>query len=42
MADQEKQRYELEMQNYMPSKDVKTRGRKGCQVKDPNAPKKPL
>lgn len=41
MAEQDKRRYDLEMQNYVPPKDVKVRGRKR-QVKDPNAPKRSL
>ncbi|XP_049865618.1 high mobility group protein DSP1-like isoform X2 [Pectinophora gossypiella] len=43
MAEQDKKRYDLEMQNYVPPKDVKVgRGRKRQQVKDPNAPKRSL
>ncbi|CAH2234552.1 jg9172 [Pararge aegeria aegeria] len=42
MADQDKKRYDLEMQNYVPPKDVKVRGRKRQQHKDPNAPKRSL
>jgi high mobility group protein B1 len=41
MAEQDKMRYDIEMQNYVPPKDVKVRGRKR-QVKDPNAPKRSL
>ncbi|VVC91726.1 unnamed protein product [Leptidea sinapis] len=42
MAVQDKQRYDIEMQNYVPPKDVKVRGRKKLQTKDPNAPKRSL
>ncbi|KAI5633614.1 HMG (high mobility group) box domain-containing protein [Phthorimaea operculella] len=43
MAEQDKKRYDLEMQNYVPPKDMKVgRGRKRAQVKDPNAPKRSL
>lgn len=43
MAENDKKRYELEMQNYVPPKDMKIgRGRKRQQIKDPNAPKRSL
>lgn len=42
MAEQDKKRYDLQMQNYVPPKDVKVRGRKRSQLKDPNAPKRSL
>lgn len=43
MAEQDKKRYDLEMQSYVPPKDVKVgRGRKRNVVKDPNAPKRSL
>lgn len=42
MAEQDKRRFDLEMQNYVPPKDIKVRGRKRQQMKDPNAPKRSL
>lgn len=42
MAEQDKRRFDLEMQNYVPPKDMKVRGRKRQQMKDPNAPKRSL
>lgn len=43
MAEQDKKRYDLEMQSYVPPKDVKIgRGRRRQQYKDPNAPKRSL
>lgn len=43
MAEHDKKRYDLEMQTYVPPKDVKMgRGRKRHQIKDPNAPKRSL
>ncbi|XP_037937955.1 high mobility group protein DSP1-like [Teleopsis dalmanni] len=43
MAEKDKQRYELEMQNYVPPKGtVVGRGKKRKQIKDPNAPKRSL
>lgn len=44
MAENDKKRYDLEMQNYVPPKDMKVsgRGRKRQQIKDPNAPKRSL
>ena len=43
MADNDKKRYDLEMQSYVPPKDMKVgRGRKRQQLKDPNAPKRSL
>nr|ALR81975.1 dsp protein [Bombyx mori] len=42
MAEQDKHRFDLEMQNYVPPKDMKVRGRKRQQMKDPNAPKRSL
>ncbi|KAL4709320.1 hypothetical protein ACJJTC_007052 [Scirpophaga incertulas] len=41
LAEQDKMRYDHEMQNYVPPKDVKVRGRRR-QAKDPNAPKRSL
>lgn len=43
MAEKDKQRYDLEMQNYVPPKGVVMgRGKKRKQIKDPNAPKRSL
>jgi len=43
MADKDKQRYETEMQDYVPPKgETKGRGKKRRQTKDPNAPKRSL
>lgn len=43
MAEKDKQRYELEMQNYVPPKGtIMGRGKKRKQPKDPNAPKRSL
>ncbi|KOB51977.1 Dorsal switch protein 1, partial [Operophtera brumata] len=42
MAEQDKKRFDLEMQSYVPPKDVKVRGRKRHTIKDPNAPKRSL
>lgn len=43
MAEKDKQRYDLEMQNYVPPKGVMVgRGKKRKQIKDPNAPKRSL
>jgi len=43
MAEKDKQRYEAEMQNYVPPKGaVVGRGKKRKQIKDPNAPKRSL
>lgn len=43
MAEKDKQRYDLEMQNYVPPKGEKVgRGKKRKQIKDPNAPKRSL
>lgn len=43
MAEKDKQRYDLEMANYVPPKGVVVgRGKKRKQVKDPNAPKRSL
>uniref|UniRef100_T1GDQ9 HMG box domain-containing protein n=1 Tax=Megaselia scalaris TaxID=36166 RepID=T1GDQ9_MEGSC len=43
MAEKDKARYELEMQNYVPPKGVVVgRGKKRKQIKDPNAPKRSL
>lgn len=42
MAEQDKRRFDLEMQTYVPPKDMKVRGRKRQQMKDPNAPKRSL
>lgn len=43
MAEKDKQRYDLEMQNYVPPKGVVVgRGKKRKQIKDPNAPKRSL
>jgi len=43
MAEKDKQRYDLEMQNYVPPKGVIIgRGKKRKQIKDPNAPKRSL
>lgn len=43
MAEKDKQRYETEMQNYVPPKGtVVGRGKKRKQIKDPNAPKRSL
>lgn len=41
MADRDKKRYELEMQDYVPPKGEK-RGKKRHHTKDPNAPKRSL
>jgi len=41
MADRDKKRYELEMQDYVPAKGEK-RGKKRRHTKDPNAPKRSL
>lgn len=42
MADKDKKRYDSEMQNYVPPKGEKVRGKKRKQMKDPNAPKRSL
>lgn len=42
MAEKDKQRYEMEMQNYVPPKGTLGRGKKRKQPKDPNAPKRSL
>jgi len=42
MADRDKKRYEQEMQDYVPAKGEKGRGKKRRQTKDPNAPKRSL
>lgn len=43
MAEKDKARYDLEMQNYVPPKGVVLgRGKKRKQIKDPNAPKRSL
>lgn len=42
MADKDKQRYDTEMQSYIPPKGEKVRGKKRKQIKDPNAPKRSL
>ncbi|KAL3265608.1 hypothetical protein HHI36_009812 [Cryptolaemus montrouzieri] len=42
MAENDKKRYDSEMQNYTPPKGEKTRGKKRKQIKDPNAPKRSL
>lgn len=43
MADVDKKRYEAEMKDYTPSENEKgKRGKKRKQMKDPNAPKRPL
>ncbi|XP_044748399.1 high mobility group protein DSP1-like isoform X2 [Coccinella septempunctata] len=42
MAENDKKRYDSEMQNYIPPKGEKTRGKKRKQIKDPNAPKRSL
>lgn len=42
MADRDKKRYELEMQDYVPAKGDKGRGKKRRHTKDPNAPKRSL
>lgn len=42
LAEQDKKRYNAEMQNYTPPKGEKVRGKKRKQVKDPNAPKRSL
>lgn len=43
MAEKDKARYDLEMQNYVPPKGVVIgRGKKRKQIKDPNAPKRSL
>lgn len=43
LADQDKKRYETEMEGYTPSENEKgRRGKKRKQIKDPNAPKRPL
>lgn len=42
MAENDKKRYDAEMQNYTPAKGEKTRGKKRKQIKDPNAPKRSL
>lgn len=42
MAENDKKRYDTEMQSYTPPKGEKQRGKKRKQVKDPNAPKRSL
>ncbi len=42
MADRDKKRYEMEMQDYVPAKGEKGRGKKRKHTKDPNAPKRSL
>lgn len=43
MAEKDKARYDLEMQNYVPPKGtVVGKGKKRKQIKDPNAPKRSL
>nr|BAN21124.1 high mobility group B1, putative [Riptortus pedestris] len=43
LADQDKKRYETEMETYIPSENEKgRRGKKRKQIKDPKAPKRPL
>lgn len=43
MAEKDKQRYDLEMSNYVPPKGViMGRGKKRKHMKDPNAPKRSL
>lgn len=42
MAEKDKKRYESEMQNYIPPKGEKVRGKKRKHFKDPNAPKRAL
>lgn len=43
LADQDKKRYETEMEGYIPSENEKgRRGKKRKKIKDPNAPKRPL
>ena len=42
MAEGDKKRYDAEMQNYVPPKGEKVRGKKRKQIKDPNAPKRSL
>jgi high mobility group protein B1 len=43
MAEKDKQRYDLEMSNYVPPKGVVVgRGKKRKHMKDPNAPKRSL
>lgn len=43
LADKDKKRYESEMKDYTPSENDKgKRGKKRKQMKDPNAPKRPL
>ncbi|XP_017786183.1 PREDICTED: high mobility group protein DSP1 [Nicrophorus vespilloides] len=42
MAENDKKRYDLEMQHYTPPKGEKQRGKKRKQIKDPNAPKRSL
>ncbi|KAL1506021.1 hypothetical protein ABEB36_005458 [Hypothenemus hampei] len=42
MAEKDKMRYDIEMQNYTPPKGEKQRGKKRKQIKDPNAPKRSL
>lgn len=43
MAEKDKQRYDMEMSNYVPPKGVVVgRGKKRKHVKDPNAPKRSL
>lgn len=42
MADRDKKRYEMEMQDYVPPKGEKGRGKKRRHTKDPNAPKRSL
>ncbi|XP_028132207.2 high mobility group protein DSP1 isoform X3 [Diabrotica virgifera virgifera] len=42
MAENDKKRYDTEMQSYTPPKGEKQRGKKRKQIKDPNAPKRSL
>ena len=42
MAEKDKKRYDAEMQNYIPPKGEKGRGKKRKHIKDPNAPKRSL
>lgn len=42
MAERDKKRYESEMQDYVPPKGEKGRGKKRRHTKDPNAPKRSL
>ncbi|CAH0560218.1 unnamed protein product [Brassicogethes aeneus] len=42
MAEGDKKRYDAEMQNYIPPKGEKVKGKKRKQIKDPNAPKRSL